>query len=144
MTNLAYPIILGKPWMEKNRVIYAANKSSLKIGNRELLKHNTENPTLGQKELKLTSSVNRQDLIELERVVGMLSKTELEKALEPKRKMTREEIRASLPIELLEFTELFLEDGTDGNDALPPHRPGVDTKVIMQKDDQGRDKDVPW
>ncbi|KAI0995042.1 hypothetical protein K3495_g13139 [Podosphaera aphanis] len=36
MTNLAYPIILGKPWMEKNRVIYAANKPSLKIGNREL------------------------------------------------------------------------------------------------------------
>ncbi|KAI0994936.1 hypothetical protein K3495_g13245 [Podosphaera aphanis] len=144
MTNLAYPIILGKPWMEKNRVNYAASKPSLKIGDVELLKHNTDNSTQVQRKLDKPTNINRQYLIGRERVVGALSKTELEKALEPKRASTREEIRANLPVELLEFTDLFLEDGTDGNDALPPHRLGVDTKVIMQKDDQGRDKDVPW
>ncbi|KAI0994874.1 hypothetical protein K3495_g13307 [Podosphaera aphanis] len=144
MTNLAYPIILGKPWMEKNQVVYAANRPSLKIGHRELLKRSTENPTLVQRELEGPTGISRQDLIGREQVVWSVSKMELEKALEPKKTMTREETRANLPAELWKFTELFLEDGTDGNDALPPHRPGVDTKVVMQKDNQGRDKEVPW
>ncbi|KAI0996318.1 hypothetical protein K3495_g11862 [Podosphaera aphanis] len=98
MTNLAYPIILGKPWMEKNRVIYAANKPSLKIENRELLKQNAGNSTPVQAESKLPTGINRQDLIGRERVVGIISKTELERALEPKKTITREEIRANLPV----------------------------------------------
>ncbi|KAI0996768.1 hypothetical protein K3495_g11415 [Podosphaera aphanis] len=39
MLNLAYPIILGKPWMERNKVVYAAEDHSLLIehGGQKLL-----------------------------------------------------------------------------------------------------------
>ena len=30
--NLAYPIILGKPWMEKNDVVYLAKKRAIRFG----------------------------------------------------------------------------------------------------------------
>lgn len=34
MPKLAYPIILGKPWMEKNDVMYLAKRNCLRIGTR--------------------------------------------------------------------------------------------------------------
>lgn len=33
--KLAYPIIFGKPWMEKNDVVYLAKRRCLRIGRRE-------------------------------------------------------------------------------------------------------------
>lgn len=35
MSKLAYPIILGKPWMEKNGVVYLAKRQCLRIGSRK-------------------------------------------------------------------------------------------------------------
>ena len=32
MPNLAYPLILGRPWMERNKMIYLAGQQSLRKG----------------------------------------------------------------------------------------------------------------
>ncbi|KAI0997025.1 hypothetical protein K3495_g11160 [Podosphaera aphanis] len=66
------------------------------------------------------------------------------KALEPKAQTSREDIERLLPVNIRKYTSLFLDDGTAQEDTLPPHRPRVDTKVRLQKDQQGRDKEVPW
>ncbi|KAI1002161.1 hypothetical protein K3495_g6045 [Podosphaera aphanis] len=39
---------------------------------------------------------------------------------------------------------LFLDDKLGDDSALSPHRPGVDTKVRLIKDDLGRELEVPW
>lgn len=35
MPSLAYPMILGKPWMEKNKVCYSAKSQTLRFGSRK-------------------------------------------------------------------------------------------------------------
>lgn len=50
----------------------------------------------------------------------------------------------SLSERVKKLPDLFLVDGADGDDTLPSHRMVVDTRVAMQKDDQDREKEVPW
>ncbi|KAI0997645.1 hypothetical protein K3495_g10543 [Podosphaera aphanis] len=69
---------------------------------------------------------------------------DISKALEVKRTLTREEVENSLPKEVRNFTDLFLDDDVESGDSLPPFRPGVDTKIQLVKDEQGRNKEIPW
>lgn len=69
---------------------------------------------------------------------------DITKALEPKKTMSKEKVEQYLPKEVRPFVELFLDDGVDQKNPLPPHRSGVDTIVRMQKDETGREREVPW
>jgi hypothetical protein len=52
-----------------------------------------------------------------------------------------EKVRKKFPKELKELKQCFDDDkGT----AIPPHRPGRDHAIPLEKDEQGREKDVPW
>ncbi|KAI0998217.1 hypothetical protein K3495_g9978 [Podosphaera aphanis] len=37
-----------------------------------------------------------------------------------------------------------MDDNIREDRVLPPHRPGVDTRVKLLKDEQGQDREVPW
>ena len=37
-----------------------------------------------------------------------------------------------------------MDDDMESNKCLPPHRPGVDTHIKLNKDSQGNEKEVPW
>ncbi|KAI1003451.1 hypothetical protein K3495_g4754 [Podosphaera aphanis] len=69
---------------------------------------------------------------------------DITKALEPKAPTSRKNIERLLPVNIRKYTSLFLEDATVKEDTLPPHRPRVDTKVRLQKDQRRREKEVPW
>ena len=47
---------------------------------------------------------------------------------------------ASLPPEYKEYIDVFDPDRIA---ALPPHRPGMDIEIQLEKDNQGKDKEVP-
>lgn len=62
--------------------------------------------------------------------------------LAPKKKFTRKEILDKLPPQLHHYYQAFEPDKDDASD-LPPHRPGIDIAIEIEKDNQGRDKDLP-
>ncbi|KAI0991140.1 hypothetical protein K3495_g17047, partial [Podosphaera aphanis] len=67
---------------------------------------------------------------------------DINKMLAPKKKITREEIISNLPEKLRHHFRAFEADNNDRND-LPPNRPGVDLSIEIEKDEQGRVKDLP-
>ncbi|KAI0997341.1 hypothetical protein K3495_g10844 [Podosphaera aphanis] len=69
---------------------------------------------------------------------------DITRALEPKKAVSREEVRRGLPDEIKSYMELFLDDDLSKGSALPSNRPGVDTNIKLKQDDNGQDKDLPW
>jgi hypothetical protein len=52
-----------------------------------------------------------------------------------------EKVRKKFPKELKELERCF--DNDEGT-AIPPHRPGRNHAIPLEKDEQGRERDVPW
>ncbi|KAI0996740.1 hypothetical protein K3495_g11442 [Podosphaera aphanis] len=164
MPNLAYPIILGKPWMEYNDVIYSAKRKCLRIGSRKygmIVRasdwYEQGSPTAVQKRIShvsLNQVAIDSGIVFAERLkrareskditLGAISINDINRALEPKKSVSKEEVQRGLPEKIRSFTDLFLDDDVHRDSALPPHRPGVDTNIRLQQDDRGRDKEVPW
>ncbi|KAI0998106.1 hypothetical protein K3495_g10087 [Podosphaera aphanis] len=65
---------------------------------------------------------------------------DISKALEVGKNQSAAEIEERLPLELNNWSHLFIEDN---NNTLPPH-PASDMKITLQKDDKGRGKLIPW
>lgn len=57
---------------------------------------------------------------------------DIKRALQPKGKIQPETIQRDLPKEIHEFTNLSLDDDVLKDNVLPPHRPGIDTKITLQ------------
>ena len=73
--------------------------------------------------------------------IGSASIRDINKALEVKQKMPLEEIKEMLPEQIKQSAPLFVDDE---GPSLAPHRPGIDMSIEIQKDSQGREKEVPW
>ena len=162
--NLIYPLILGKPWMELNDVIYMAKRRCLRFGSRNKGLwvrasgwHINKAPLSIKrrvapfnKDLAALSSVSEfADHLRWARynnrtIIGAVSIEDITKALQPKMEQSRTDVTSSLPKEIREFVDLFLDDEINNQGTLPPHRPGIDTKIPLQKDSQGREKEIPW
>ncbi|KAI0991572.1 hypothetical protein K3495_g16615 [Podosphaera aphanis] len=158
-------MILGKPWMEKNDVVYSARRRSLRFGSQ---KHGlvvrasgwyeNEAPIrvqekVSQVRVSMLSQITHAELSEsLQKApkgsetsfVGAISMHDITKALETRKPLTREEVRQALPEEVRHFTNLFMDDVILDGGSLPPHRPGIDTKVELLKDEQCKEREVPW
>ena len=164
MPKLAYPIILGKPWMEKNDVVYLAKRRCLRIGSRKegiIVRatdwYKSKAPAKVKSRVahvsakyvdvisptsftKLCKQYNPASIPEL----GAVSMHDITRALEKKKVLSIEEVRSLLPEEVHQHAELFLDDGVISNNSLPPHRPGVDTKITLKKNNQGQEREIPW
>jgi hypothetical protein len=66
------------------------------------------------------------------------SLADIEKALAPKK---HSDPREKLPIHYHDFLPLFSRAQAD---QLPPHRPGIDHEILLEKDTNGQDKTPPW
>ena len=67
---------------------------------------------------------------------------DINKMLSPKINISVEEIKSKLPNQLKHYYQSFEADKLDISD-LPPHRPGVDLAIDIEKDEQNRNKDLP-
>lgn len=162
--KLAYPIILGKPRMERNNVMYSARKNYLRFGSRKhgMIVHacswyeKRAPPKIQSlvvhvkvEQVALVSGsafagLARRTRKEKSGIIGAASVYDITRALEPSASLSREEVEKNLPKEIRHHTDLFLDDSNSHAETLPPLRLGVDTKVTLQKDQHGRDKEVPW
>ncbi|KAI1003822.1 hypothetical protein K3495_g4387 [Podosphaera aphanis] len=145
--HLSHGLILGKPWMEREDVVYHAKNKYIEI--REAI--------VGGNPLRVWEKGSRQDsevlnvsnlsagvfLATIRRAkkptsqdtqVFSVSLADIQKALAPsKREATSLE---NLPQEYREFASLFKNEISD---KLPPHRPGHDHDIKLE---QG--KEIPW
>lgn len=162
--NLSYSMILGKPWLEKNDVIYLAKKRCLRFGSRKhglLVRssnwYESQAPRkvrhqVAPMSLKLATLTTGSEFAELvsearktkDAIIGAVTMHDIAKALQPKSIESLEEVRNNLPEEIQKYADLFTDDDAHNNTTLPPHRKGIDTKITLIKDEQGREKEVPW
>ncbi|KAL5594252.1 uncharacterized protein BROUX77_006207 [Berkeleyomyces rouxiae] len=149
--NLAYDMILGKPWMEKNDVVYSAKERMITFkdqGDRLIVREKGwREAHAGAPKASMVmaavfaAEIRRGRKSKQKLQVFSASIQDINKALEVKARLTREQISERLPQELKHLAPIFLDDG-EGD--LPPNRPGIDHAIKMKKDEQGRDKEVPW
>ena len=153
--DLSYDIILGKPWLEYNDITYHAKERTLTFGQWDLTlrEKGWENGKnfRAQKEARPAIASLMQAVVRKARAAGCqktaifsTSLSEINKALQPKPKLSKQKIEEELPPELVSFWHLFLDGEDLGQSELPPHRPGLDHAIELQKDEQGREKPVPW
>lgn len=127
MPNLAYPLILGKPWMEKNNVVYLAKRHCLRIGGRKkgiIVRssgwYENGSPTKVQSQVshvtfRNTALISAESFAKIVKqpeanahvVIGAISMKDIEQALKKKDIMQREEVMAGLPKQIQKYTELF-------------------------------------
>lgn len=60
---------------------------------------------------------------------------DINKVLKPKNILSRQQIQDKLPDSLKHHWDTFMDDGEGG--ALPPHRPGANASINLEKDYQG-------
>lgn len=157
--NLSAPLFLGLPWMIDNDVVLLAKERAIRFGSdsgeglvrqkgwyeehapdsvRERVQYIREaTMVMGN---AFAAEVRRHRKNPLTQIFSVTVQ-DISKALEVKKKLSEEEIREQLPTELEELASLFLDDE---GDSLPPHRPGIDLSITLEKDEQGRDKELPW
>ena len=145
-------VILGRPWMNAEKVTISPSQGELTIGTSGLIVKERS-----QKE-DTTFSISQQ----MSSVFGALVKRtrrsqasqahnptnpaqifaaslkDIEKALAPKK---RTDPRQKLPQHYHEFLPLFDHSAAD---QLPPLRPGVDHEIPLEKDESGQEKPLPW
>ncbi|KAL5592940.1 uncharacterized protein BROUX77_002577 [Berkeleyomyces rouxiae] len=149
--NLAYDMILGKPWMERNDVVYLAKERVIRLGSGADALMVREKGWLdahvpGAKANMVMASVFAAEIRHSKKKkeeIQVFAATihDINKALEVKRRMTLGEITEQLPEELKHLGHVFLDD--EKRD-LPPNRPGIDHAIKLTKDNNGKEKEVPW
>ena len=117
MPRLAYPIILGKPWMEKTDVVYLAKRHCLRIGSRRkgiMVREsgwyeNRSPPSIKSRvahvncnNTALTSGADFAKILKdakptSENWLGAISIHDITRALEKKKVVGKKEVQASLP-----------------------------------------------
>jgi transposase InsO family protein/predicted aspartyl protease len=149
--NQGEELILGRPWLKDNNAVLnegrTARKTYLrfqgysgKIWSNKVLEASGQAPQITR-----IAGTAFHSLTKGKSVAGLqifaASLADIEKALKPKPKPSREDVRKLLPKEYAQFLDTF--DPAEAS-KLPPHREGVDLDIPLEKDDNGRDKEVPW
>lgn len=151
--GLAHDLILGEPWMRLNDVLYRAKDRSLFLGQE---KHRVRTYGFASPKLdiamirytELAAHLKKSEHLHLNMRNEDCSRLyaaslyDINKMLSPKKQFSDEEIRQKLPHPLHKYISAFKADKNDKSD-LPPHRPGVDISIELEKDEQGRTKDLP-
>ncbi|KAI1000299.1 hypothetical protein K3495_g7894 [Podosphaera aphanis] len=156
--DLAYDIILGKPWMEHNDVVYLAKKRVIRFGSKkygqvvrelgwyenaapESLKKKIQHVATARKVIR-TKFISLMNLArkEIGSRIFAISMEDINKALETTSEETLDDVEKKLPHEIKHWSRLFIEDNES---KLPPHRPS-DMKIEPLKGDKGRGKQIPW
>ena len=142
-------LILGRPWLQQQGATIDERQSSLSFdtndviirSNQALLKCPTPIKVTKVSASTYVGHVKRSKKPGSQIQTFAASLQDIEKALRPKAKMTMTEILEKLPSEYQEFAKVF-----DPAEAakLPQHRPGMDHEIPLERDDNGKAKEVPW
>lgn len=150
--NQSEDMILGMPWLKHCNAELNAAKSTLSFQSHNLTLISNEER---QKRSLTKGSTFHVDSVMASTFAGLVQRSkkghriaifaasmaDIEKALRPKTQLTMKEITEMLPESYKSFAAVF-----NPKDAatLPPHRPGLDHEIPLEKDVHGREKPVPW
>ena len=145
-------LIIGRPWLKHNDAVIDEKHATITFGNYDvevlsnehLVKDATKSFPLKISQILASTYAGlaqRQRRNQGSLQLFAASLADIEKALKPKPKITRAEVLEQLPDHYAQWINVF-----DPGEAakLPPSRPGIDQEITIDKDDNGREKDVPW
>ncbi|KJZ71335.1 hypothetical protein HIM_09271 [Hirsutella minnesotensis 3608] len=141
------PVILGKKWLNQEDVTLRSSQNLLHIGTYDHWvkgrdpKEEERCNIRGQAAFVFAGMVrrarkfkHRDDIVR----IFAASLKDIEKALTPRKKS---DPREKLPPHYHEYLSVFDRDQAD---QLPPHRPGCDHKIQLEKGADGKEKEPPW
>ncbi|KJZ68644.1 hypothetical protein HIM_11963 [Hirsutella minnesotensis 3608] len=140
-------IILGRTWMNQENVTIQPARGLLHIGSQDHWvrernpQHHKRSALYGQSAATFLALVRRARRAVHGRhgvQIFSASMADIEKALAPKKKT---DPREKLPAHYRKYLTVF---DRDRSDRLPPHRPGSDHKIQLEKDLDGKEKEPPW
>ena len=144
-------LILGRPWLRGNQVTLVEGKAKLRF---EAYGTEVWSDEFSQRQgtparppVQVMGSVYGALAVRAQKTKDAnlqcfaASLADIEKALKVKSKLTRAEVEEKLPLHYRKYLDVFDPDKAT---QLPPHRPGVDIEIPIEKDEKGRDKEVPW
>ncbi|KAI1005955.1 hypothetical protein K3495_g2267 [Podosphaera aphanis] len=139
---LKHPIILGKPWMTLNKAypiphlsIFRHEKPVKDIQSAALVDGHMFISTI-----KLQESVKQN----LATSIFNVSIRDIDKALlklSNQYSKSEEDLRKTIPVQFHDIIELWKSKEAA---KLPPHRPGVDHRVELRRNDSGMEMQVPF
>ena len=139
-------LILGQRWMEDQDVVVAPRRGYLTIKSTGVCvrNNNFKKGNVNIQHAQVSSSVfiglvrRARKQPEPSTKIFAASLKDIEKALAVKK---RTDPGVKLPEHYHEYLSLF---DMKVADQLPPHRPGIDHKIELEKDENGREKTAPW
>ncbi|KJZ68382.1 hypothetical protein HIM_12228 [Hirsutella minnesotensis 3608] len=141
------PVILGKKWLNQEDVTLRLSQNLLHIGTHDHWvkgrdpKEEERCNIRGQAAFVFAGMVRRARKFK-HRDDGLrifsASLVDIERALAPRKKS---DPREKLPPHYHEYLSVFDRDQAD---QLPPHRPGCDHKIQLEKGADGKEKEPPW
>lgn len=149
--NQKEDLILGMPWLKSCHAILDPNQEKLTFKLHKLSLSSDQNMNrgkpgkvclevsqIGASRFKTIAKKAKQNS---EISIFAASIADIEKALKPKVQLSMKEIVEMLPEHYKQFAPVFnpKQAGT-----LPPHRPGIDHEIPLEKDESGKEKTVPW
>ncbi|KAI1000739.1 hypothetical protein K3495_g7456 [Podosphaera aphanis] len=151
--GLAHDPIIREPWMGFNDVVYRARTRELYM---EKIRHQirTHSSIISPSDISmiqhtefasyLKKSFNSKSEPGNENTISVFTASihDINKMLAPKQRLTQEKIKSKLPHQVQHHLHFFEADDNDSSD-LPPHRPGVDMALEIEKDEQGHTKEIP-
>ncbi|KAM4063649.1 reverse transcriptase (RNA-dependent DNA polymerase) [Hirsutella rhossiliensis] len=141
--DLNWDMILGKRWMEDQDVHIHAKEGYLEIGSSGVQvrdRRRYQPPQLDVSNVMAATFLAEARRDKRKGGIGVHSVTmaDIDKALRPKPKT---DVMEKLPPQYHKWSRAFSQQLAD---QLPPHRPGVDLKIEVLKDEHGREKPLPW
>lgn len=138
-----YDMYLGMPWIRKKEVRIDKGGKRLRIGRSTVRSEETFNEETARiSSARLVSAVSWNHLRTRKKrsaQVFAASMADINKALQVKKPT---DPKTRLPPHLHQFLDVFSREASD---KLPPFRgPSVDNKIELEKDDQGKERAVPW
>jgi len=146
-------ILLGRPWLQNEMAVIDESAKHLTFKLSGVRIYDTEtNDTYNAaaKTLRVAqlsgahyTAMARRARRKPQDGLRMFSVTmkDIDQALKPKTKPSIEEIERTLPHHYRDFLNVF--DPREAN-ALPPHRPGIDHEIPIEKDEEGKCYGPEW
>jgi transposase InsO family protein len=143
---MGYDVILGRPWMDLQDVVMETRRKRLFIrssgvrvrASSAYRKARMDIRQIGAAAFSMYGRAHKKK--DTGRVIEMFSASmaDIEKALRPK---VKTDPLTKLPVWLKDLVDAWLPS-PEGE--LAPHRPGVDHKIELIKDADGKKPEVPW
>jgi len=140
-------VILGRLWIDTEKVTISLSRGELTIGTSGLIvkergQGGTPTLSISQQMSSVFGALVRrtQKSRDPKQPVQIFTASlrDIEKALAPKK---HTDPREKLPKHYYEFLPLFDRSATD---RLLPARPGMDHEIPLEKDESGQEKPLPW